>query len=302
MEKKFNEQLTELMNKLKIYTLSYLDELGVKVINGKVQCLNPEHPDKNPSMGYWHVHNILHCFSCNTSMDIFSIANIKEGKPLYGKQFILDNVFYLAKKFNEPYQHINIEISPEEKAKFRKLEIMRLLSDYVTSKLNKNFLQQRKISVETALKLNIGSVISYDDLLQRYITNGFTEQEIKDLGIVKKRINENKLIFIIKNIHGQPVSFVSREMIFTLENAINYIGFNLKEYKELSSSQERQDYLYSKCNKDQNKINFVTHFLNTGKYENGTDSEIYSKRSIFYLYSDIKKEINSFEHVLIVEG
>ena len=302
MEKKFNEQLTELMNKLKIYTLSYLDELGIKVINGKVQCLNPDHPDKNPSMSYWAAHNILHCFSCNASYNIFHIANIKENKPLYGKQFILENVFYLAKKFNEPYQHINIEISPEEKAKFRKMEIMRLLSDYVTSKLNKSYLSQRKISIETALKLNIGSVISYNDLLQKYINNGFTEQEINQLGIVKKRINENKLIFIIKNIHGQPVSFVSREMVFTIENAINYIGFDLKEYKALNTGQLRQDFLYAKCNGDQNKINFVTHFLNTGKYENGTDSEIYSKKSIFYLYSDIKKEINSFEPVLIVEG
>ena len=302
MEKKFNDQLTELMQKLTIYTLSYLDELGIKVVNGKVQCLNPDHPDKNPSMSYWAAHNVLHCFSCSASYNIFHIAHLKEGKPLYGKQFILDNVFYLAKKFNEPYQHINIEISPEEKAKFRKLEIMRLLSDYVTSKLNKNFLNERNISVETALKLNIGSVDSYSNLLKKYLENGFTEQEINQLGIIRKRINENKLIFIIKNIHGQPVSFVAREMIFTIEHSIKYLGFNFKEYKDCKTGQERQDFLYSKCNGDQNKINFVNHFLNIGKYENGTDSEIYSKKTIFYLYSDIKKEINSFEPVLILEG
>lgn len=302
MEKKVNEQLSELMQKLKMYTLSYCEELGIKVSNGKVTCLNPEHADRNPSMSYWHAHNVFFCFSCNYSADIFKIASLYENKPLYGKEFILDNVFYLAKKFNEPYQHINVDVSPEEKARFRKFEIMRLLNDYVTSKINKDFLKLRKIEIETALKLNIGSVDNYDNLLKKYIDNGFTEDEIKALGITRRRVNEHKLIFIIKNIYGQPVSFVSREMFFTIENICKIFQITKQEYKENKTKDEREIYLFNKCNGDNIKIDFIKNFLTIGKYENGNDSEIYSKRSIFYLYSDVKKEINSFEKVLIVEG
>jgi len=42
----------------------------------KFQCLNPGHPDNNPSMGFWRAKNIVHCFSCNKSYDIFGVIGI----------------------------------------------------------------------------------------------------------------------------------------------------------------------------------------------------------------------------------
>lgn len=302
--KKANEELALLKEKLKFYTLQYINELGIVIDSKKnIHCLNPNHPDKNPSMHYWDAHNIFYCFSCGHSSDIFQIAHLKEGKPLYGKEFILDNVFYLAKRFNEPYQHINIDVSPEERSKFRKYEIMRFLSDYVTAHQNKAFLHQRNFKIETALKLNIGSVDNYGNLLQTFINNGFNEAEINALGINANRVNENKLIFIIKNTYGQPVSFVSREMIITIENATKLLNFNKKtEYDVLPDKKSKELFLRSKAGNDNVKNTFINKFLIIGKYENGTDSEIYSKKSIFYGYSDVRKQISSFEKVLIVEG
>ena len=42
----------------------------------KFQCLNPDHQDNDPSMGFWRAKNIVHCFSCNKSYDIFGVIGI----------------------------------------------------------------------------------------------------------------------------------------------------------------------------------------------------------------------------------
>ena len=37
------------------------------------RCLNPQHEDKNPSMGFDTAHNQVHCFSCETKYDILDL-------------------------------------------------------------------------------------------------------------------------------------------------------------------------------------------------------------------------------------
>ena len=110
-----NNSIQELMERLKQRTLQYAQEQGVVLNpNGFVQCLFPDHDDHDPSMHWWEENNIFFCFSCMRSADIFTLANIFENKPLAGPDFIEENVFYLAKKYGEPYEHLRKDMTPEE--------------------------------------------------------------------------------------------------------------------------------------------------------------------------------------------
>ena len=208
--------IQELMELLKPYILNYAEEFGVIPNNsGFITCLNPEHEDHNPSMHFWEENNIFYCFSCNYTCDIFDLAHLLENKPICGPDFIEENVFYLARKYGFPYEHLQKELTAEEIKKHTMYRIMKSFSDYITKNANKDFLTKRNITEETAKELNIGSVVNFEDC-KKYLLNNFKlnniEEILKEIGITKFKVNENKLIFIIKDKFGRPCSFVSREM------------------------------------------------------------------------------------------
>ena len=76
---------------------SYLIQKG---INTRKQfcCLNPEHPDKHPSMGFDKKTNKAHCFSCGASYDTFDLIGIEYG--------LTDD----KDKFKKAYEIFNIDI------------------------------------------------------------------------------------------------------------------------------------------------------------------------------------------------
>ena len=253
--------INDLIEKLKLYTLQYAQEQGVVLnSNGFVQCLFPDHEDHDPSMHYWEENNIFFCFGCSRSADIYTLTNIFEGKPLAGPDFIEENVFYLAKKYGEPYEHLRKEMTPEEMKKQEYYRTMKLFSDYITFHENDEYLKERKIPKEIAIKLNIGGTKSYEECKKHLLNFGCSQDVIKEIGILPHKVNEKQLIFIIKDTYGRPVSFVSRNMEF---------------------------------------VKGVSTFP---KYNNGTETLIFNKSKIFYLWSDIKKKYNSLEPLIIVEG
>ena len=57
---------------------SYLTGQGIDT--GKpFQCLNPEHPDKKPSMSYDPTRQKAHCFSCGADYDTLDVIGIQQG-------------------------------------------------------------------------------------------------------------------------------------------------------------------------------------------------------------------------------
>jgi DNA primase catalytic core len=256
----FSNELNDLIAKLKQYTYPYAMENGVKINgNGFVSCLFPDHRDSNPSMSYWEDAGVFHCFGCGRIADIFTLANIYEGKPLAGRDFLEQNVFYLAEKYNEPYMHLMKEITAEDLERMSRFRVIQCLSDYVISHVNKDFLQNRSISEQTAKKLLIGSVSSFENCYDYLIKCGCEVQYIEEAGITKFKINEKMLVMIIKDEFGRPVSFVSRNMFFKPGDTFP-------------------------------------------KYINGSATPIFNKSRTFFGWSDIKKDFNSFESLVIVEG
>lgn len=210
-----NNTIQELMERLKQRTLQYAQEHGVVLgNNGFIQCLFPDHDDHDPSMHYWEENNLFFCFGCQKSADIYTLAHLFENKPLAGPDFIEENVFYLAEKYGEPYEHLRKSMTPEEMKRQSYFRTMKLFSDYVTAHKNNQYLLERKISEDTAKRLNIGGVQDYNDCINYLLKAGCQKEIIDEIGILQYKVNADQLIFIIKDEFGRPVSFVSRNMKF----------------------------------------------------------------------------------------
>lgn len=55
-----------------------VDYLGQKGLNPRkpFSCLNPEHPDRHPSMSFNPHNNTVHCFSCGVTYDLFDLIGM----------------------------------------------------------------------------------------------------------------------------------------------------------------------------------------------------------------------------------
>lgn len=298
------EKLTELMFAIQKYTPIYVKELDIT--HGDyyklISCLDPNHEDKNPSCSWWPEARVYHCFSCSESFNIFKIASLYENKPKYGKAFILENVFYLAKKFGVPYEHINVQFTPEDAERFKQYEALGILAEHILKNKNKEYLEKRKINEKTAAELKIGSV-DWDLLSKEYSEAGYDQEYLEKLGIKKTNLNSNKLVLIIKDSYGRPVSFVSREMFYDKNLLEKKFNFKIDKKRISEESKEgKTDYLEELCQITQLKQYELERYLNCPKYVNGKASLIYNKSKIFFGYSDVKEKINFFQNVLIIEG
>ena len=67
-------------DELRRYLEDYLAEFHeVQNTRRNFRCLNPEHEDNNPSMGFDRTHNRVHCFSCGASYDIIDLIKLDMG-------------------------------------------------------------------------------------------------------------------------------------------------------------------------------------------------------------------------------
>lgn len=230
--------IQELMENLHPYISLYMDEMNIQLDNrGFVKCLNPEHDDHNPSMHFWDENNLLFCFSCGATYDIFGLCSLLEGKPDCGPDFIEENVFYLARKYGLDYEHLRKDITQEEIKRNNMFKIMRVFGEYLLKHKNQDYLDKRNINEKTSRELIIGSVDNYKnaiDYIKQKVQINDIDSLLKEIGFDSFKVNENKLIFIIKDRFGRPCSFVSREMIDTVNNP-KYINGKESEIYNKSS-------------------------------------------------------------------
>ena len=66
------------------------DELfhpAIRDVRRPFHCLNPEHKDENPSMGFDEKHQRVHCFSCGASYDIIDLIKLDNNFATYAEAF-----------------------------------------------------------------------------------------------------------------------------------------------------------------------------------------------------------------------
>ena len=131
--------------KLKDYLISY-HKINV---NKLFKCLNPNHEDRHPSMGYSSKYNFCKCFGCGVTYDIFDIIKID-----YGCDSFKDQLNKIREIYNDIPNYNNEYINNNEED---------LLIDYTnyfkkcSSNINKTkYLENRGIDNRLLKKYNIG--------------------------------------------------------------------------------------------------------------------------------------------------
>jgi DNA primase len=218
------QALDQAKEQLKGYLPTYLSAMGINLSGKTFCCINPDHPDKNPSCGLvpQSGDRLFHCFSCHAVGDIFVAAHFLEGKPLVGPGFITENLMYLAMKYGVDVPDMP-ELSPED------LKIMEAHQMYLHAAMvvkNSPWGERVAASItercwpkDVCQRLGVGSVVSYEDYLQRMTgMYGHKREALKSVGLDKKSMfNENMLIFTVRDEHGAPVGFACRNLRYEEE-------------------------------------------------------------------------------------
>ncbi len=242
--------LDQAMIELKGVLPDYVEEFRTLKRSGdnwRLNCINPAHPDKNPSCfllapaikdGITFSNWKFYCQSCGISGDIFNAAALLENKPIAGHEFIEDNVLYLADKMKVGEVRTR-QLTEREKLEVSMHQCMRaavdVLKDITPQKRADMDWHVRKYiydhgwiiddDIEDGTGHNAGTlnsmgvfwVPSGDLFRERMSSLGYTEQFLDRMDMWKRGrdqhpiFNVKNLIFTIYDSKGRPVGFAGRD-------------------------------------------------------------------------------------------
>jgi DNA primase len=207
------ENLENLIAKVRPFLRRYLEERNVEIDDkGWFRCINPAHPDKHPSCGFVKDTNeeVFYCFSCGAKGNILNAANLLEGKPMRGQEFITDNVAYIAEKYNVEFS--TVELTPEELYIRRVYRAYVDAADIISEWQPIEYIQKRNWPVSLCRDLQVGSVRSYEDFLAKMEIRGYERSFVDEIDLNRYIFNEGMLIFTVKDERGRVVGFSARDM------------------------------------------------------------------------------------------
>lgn len=217
----------EVVKQIQLHLNDYLTEKGIDTTK-LFKCINPAHNDKSPSCGTGGSNIFFHCFGCGDAGDLFKAAHYLEAKPLAGKEFIVDNLLYLANKYGIAVD--STEMTEDEIYEMDTYRAYKLASELVTANKDKSFLEAIKTrgwKKETCTSYSVGSVTSFKDFRDSLKSFGFPATFLDDIDLGRKELFDNEhIIFTVKDEHGRPVGFASRNLKYTEDklNGAKYVN------------------------------------------------------------------------------
>ena len=213
------ENLDSLISRLKPYLRRYLEERGIDIkSNGMFSCVNPKHKDSTPSCGF--IPNtdetVFNCFGCGAKGDIFTAAHLLEDKPLKSQEFITENVAYIAEKYGVEFT--TVELTPEELYLRRVYSAYNDAADVISEWQPIEYLTKRNWPISLCRELQVGSVKSYADFLDRMASRGYDRQFVEEVDLNRNIFNEGMLVFAVKDEKGRCVGFSARDMAHSKES------------------------------------------------------------------------------------
>jgi DNA primase len=280
----------EVRDAIKSYLPQYLSKFGIDARERKAfPCLSPTHQDKHPSCGIIPGTALFHCFSCGVTGDIFDAANAKENKPLTGRGFITDNLFYLAKTFGVAIPEL--DISDEEMfeidARRAYAQASRIVLQSKQSDVVKNKLVSYLWPADVINKFGIGSVESFDDYMSKMTkTHGHTTEFLKKIDLDRRGIfNENNLIYTIKDEHGSPIAFSARNLHFEEEKEAYRVRVGQIQASTITEAQKKEE---------------IEKVWKPRKYVNSAETILFNKSKVLFNFDQAKKVTN--RTLLVFEG
>lgn len=207
----------EVCDALYLHLEDFLTDHSINT-NKLFKCINPAHVDKAASCGLAPSKQVFHCFGCGFSGNIFHAAHLLDGKPIVGSEFVHETLVPLAEKYK-----ISVEMEPlteEEIYEMDTYRAYRTASDLVINghkhELYKQIITEKGWSDDICKEYGIGCVASYKEFRESLKRHGFQASFLDDIDLDRKEVfGEDRLVFTIKDEHGRPVGFSSRNLSYT---------------------------------------------------------------------------------------
>ncbi len=268
--------------------------LAVFGINTSKRFPCPIHNGKDANAGIIPTTNLLHCFSCGVTADIFDVAAAKEARPLSGRGFITDNLMYLAKRFGVDLPEINL--SDEELIEIQTLrayaQASRVLQFSKLSEAVEKKLADYMWPKDIIQKIGIGSVTSYEDYIERMTTGyGHSLKFLEEIDLAGKDgkqhpiFQSKNLIYTIRDEDGSPIAFSARNLDYEDEEK-NYAS-KLQVIRETATSPDEIQAGEDKLWKPR-------------KYLNTRTTKIFEKSKVLFNFSEAIKSAN--KQIVVFEG
>ena len=161
---------------VKGYLGEYLRSKGID-IRKPFHCLNPDHPDKHPSMSYDSRGQRCKCFSCGVSYDIFDLIRLDYGltqnTDVFNKAYELYGITIDSQKQTEKQTEKQSEKQTEKQTEKHKPKEEDFLEYFRQTQANRSdpeaqdYLRSRGISEEVAAKYWLG----YDPAFRTFDTD-----------------------------------------------------------------------------------------------------------------------------------
>lgn len=213
---------------LKPYLRQYLEQSGIKVSkDGKFICPSPEKHDTTPSASLVPESNgtVFRCFGCNITGDILKLANLKEGLPLRGKEFITKTVYSLARRFGIPF--LPSDLSDQDAETFDLYQIYEdAYSVLRTYWKNRTHVNKRGWSEGMCYQMGVATVNSWDDFIAKLKSfRNYSAAELTAADIKPKLFNSEVITFTLFDEFGRPIGFAARDTRYgSTQGARKYIN------------------------------------------------------------------------------
>lgn len=188
----------------------------------------PFHEDHSPSMSVSTDKQIYKCFSCGAGGNVFTF--VKD----YENVTFIEAVKIVADRYGIPFSGLKKTNKP--KTYVKEYEIMDLSLKFYQNNLNssmgkkaKEYLNNRSLNDEAIKEFNIGLALDYNHTLNKLlISKKYDVETLVNLGLINRNgenisdIFQNRIIFPIHNLEGQPIGFTGR--IYEPSNTAKYIN------------------------------------------------------------------------------
>lgn len=219
----------EVVIQIETHLNDYLQEHGVDS-SKMFKCINPAHPDRSPSCNTSGAEGkLFHCYGCGSSGNIFKAAHYLENKPLVGKEFITENLMYLANKYGIPVE--STPLTEDEIYELDTYRAYRFAAEYIAnSKWTPAFekaVMEHDWTKEICKAYSVGSTPSFKEFREHLKVLGFSASFLDDIDLGRKELfGDEVIIFTIKDEHGRPVGFSSRNLKYTedKQNGTKYVN------------------------------------------------------------------------------
>jgi replicative DNA helicase len=150
---------------------SYLTSKGINP-RKPFKCLNPAHPDNNPSMSYDTKRNKAHCFSCGADYDTLDIIGIDYGiadnGEIFKKAYELFGIDGGQRATERTHNSIHTYTQPPE----QEVDYTKFYREAHQHIKETDYPQRRGLSEETINRFNLGYVEGWKLPLEVYLKGG----------------------------------------------------------------------------------------------------------------------------------